>query len=94
MRGSKPGERRGGRQKGTPNKATTATADFFHRVLTDERESELWKFFLDHGDPEIKFKAFRLSLEYKRGKPVQPMEHTGADGGPVEHTIKFGDGRA
>jgi hypothetical protein len=27
MRGSKPGERRGGRQKGTPNKATVAVKE-------------------------------------------------------------------
>jgi len=66
--------RYGGRQKGTPNKKTTATAEFFNRVLSDKRESELWEFFLGHADPEVKFKAFRLSLEYKRGKPIQPME--------------------
>ncbi len=49
MRGSKPGERRGGRQKGTPNKATAAKAaevaasglvplDFMLRVMRDESE--------------------------------------------------------
>jgi hypothetical protein len=48
-RGSKPGERRGGRKKGTPNKATTAAAirgevaasgeiplDYMLRVMRDE----------------------------------------------------------
>jgi hypothetical protein len=49
MRGSKPGERRGGRQKGTPNKATAAKVaevaasglvplDFMLRVMRDENE--------------------------------------------------------
>lgn len=47
MRGSQPGERRGGRQKGTPNKATAAKAaaieasgltplDFMLQVMRDE----------------------------------------------------------
>lgn len=47
MRGSKPGERRGGRAKGTPNKATAAKAaevaasgltplDFMLSVMRDE----------------------------------------------------------
>ena len=33
MPGSKPGERRGGRQKGTPNKATKARKDDLHQAL-------------------------------------------------------------
>jgi hypothetical protein len=33
MPGSKPGERRGGRQKGTPNKATTARKADLHQAL-------------------------------------------------------------
>lgn len=49
MRGSQPGERRGGRAKGTPNKATAAKAaeiaasgltplDFMLKVMRDEGE--------------------------------------------------------
>src|SRR5882672_11362639 len=35
MRGSKPGERRGGRQRGTPNKATVAKAAAQKAASTD-----------------------------------------------------------
>src|SRR5271167_1212147 len=83
QRGSAPGERLGGRKKGTPNKKTSATAAFFNKVLTDKRESELWAFFLGHADPEVKFKAFRLSLEYKHGKPIQPLTGGGAGSEPL-----------
>jgi len=27
------------------------------------------------------------------GKPKQSVEHTGVDGGAIEHTIRFGDGK-
>jgi hypothetical protein len=35
MRGSRPGERRGGRKKGTPNKTTRALKDMILQALED-----------------------------------------------------------
>jgi hypothetical protein len=35
MRGSRPGERRGGRRKGTPNKTTKALKDMILQALDD-----------------------------------------------------------
>lgn len=35
MRGSKPGEHRGGRKKGTPNKVTAAAKDAIAQAATD-----------------------------------------------------------
>ena len=37
-RGSKPGERRGGRQRGTPNKATVAKAAALASASADDRK--------------------------------------------------------
>jgi hypothetical protein len=65
------GQKFGGRQKGTPNKSRTATSEFFQRILTDTNEEKLWTYFMGHEDAEIRFKAFRLAIEYKRGKPLQ-----------------------
>jgi hypothetical protein len=42
-RGAKPGERRGGRQKGTPNKVSVEFRETVQKLLDDNRENvSLW----------------------------------------------------
>lgn len=49
-RGSKPGERRGGRKKGTPNKVTKETREVFKRILDNlAPEIEAWLRETAHG---------------------------------------------
>src|SRR5689334_15000923 len=82
-RGSRPGERRGGRQKGTPNRATAAKAaaiaesgltplDYLVSVLRDETVP----------------RAERMEAAARAAPYVHPrlsaVAHTGADGGPIE----------
>jgi hypothetical protein len=89
-KGSKPGERRGGRKKGTPNKATTAAAikaeiaasgetplDFMLRVMRDET-----------AEP-----ARRAAMAMAAAPYIHPRlaavahRHTNADDSPVGPTI-------
>src|SRR5882724_3418298 len=48
--GAKPGERRGGRAKGTPNRFGLAlreeTKSFFEKILDDETEARFWRYFM------------------------------------------------
>ena|SRR5208282_2758290 len=32
-------------------------------------------------------------VEWRYGKAKQPVQHSGTGGGPIEHTIRFGDGQ-
>ena len=50
------------------------TKDFFVRMLSDSAEETLWKRFLESEDEDIAFRAFLRAVEYKRGKPVQPVD--------------------
>lgn len=94
----------GGRKKGTPNKKTAAereaTADFFARIVDDEVEANFWRWFITGYQildgkvvaipPNVvSFQAFKRAVEYKRGMPKEVIEHTGANGGRIEHTIRF-----
>lgn len=85
MRGSKPGERRGGRQKGTPNKATAATAaeiaasgltplDFMLNVLRD-----------DERDAAERMDAAKAAAPYVHPR-IAPVDK---DGGPQTINIRL-----
>lgn len=84
-KGSAPGERRGGRQKGTPNKRT---AEFQAAVAASGIEPR--EFMLAVMRDETK----ELSVRMDAAKAVAPyvhsrlsaIEHTGKDGGPIEMT--------
>jgi hypothetical protein len=76
MRGSKPGERRGGRSKGTPNKATAAKVaeveasgltplDFMLSVMRDEGK-----------EPEVRLDAAKSAAPYVHPK-LAAIEHSG-----------------
>ena len=74
--GSKPGERRGGRRKGTPNKATAGLKAAFQ-----EHDKALVKGLLaltKSDDENIRLKAIQACLDRGWGKPTQSV--TGEDG--------------
>ena len=77
--GSKPGIRRGGRKKGTPNKATVGLKAAFQK-----HEKALVKGLLaltKSKDETIRIKAFQACLDRGWGKPVQAI--SGPDGEKV-----------
>src|SRR5271170_2044414 len=63
----------GGRQPGTPNKATESIKNLLNRLVPEERLEREWNYFLKHADPHIRFEAFKLANSYLFGKPVQPV---------------------
>lgn len=85
-RGSQPGERRGGRQKGTPNKASKWTAPL--REMAGEYTEEAVKVFVSvmrssDAPPAARVIAADRLLDRAHGKPAQALEHSGPDGGPI-----------
>ena len=85
MSGSKPGERRGGRQKGTKNKASIERAqeiaetgetplDYMIRVMRDRT--------VDHDRRD---KMAASAAPYVHSK-LASVEHSGKNGGPIETT--------
>jgi len=92
-RGSKPGERRGGRKKGTPNKITTVQreiaaatgelpCDYMLRIMRDKSVAD---------DRRDRMAAAAAPFYHPKFANV---EHTGKDGGPIalEFVSGFGDG--
>ncbi len=70
--GAKPGERRGGRQKGTPNKIT-ADIKAALRMHGDELVKVLLKLTKDK-DPRVRLGAIQTALDRGYGKAVQHVE--------------------
>jgi len=83
-----PGRKTGGRQKGTPNKITTITREFFGAFL--ERNSDKAQSLWDRVSDEDPAKA--LALLWDASERVVPKlgrtEHVGDGGGPVEYVIR------
>lgn len=71
-RGSRPGERRGGRQPGTPNKATASV-----RALAQEHSPEAIQklvHLMRHAETEAtQIAAIRELLDRAHGRPTQPL---------------------
>ena len=79
-RGSKPGERRGGRQRGTPNKISGTVREMVLEALAEKGGTEWLKEQMDWNPA-----AYMALL----GK-VLPMQVTGAQEGPL--VIRWSDG--
>lgn len=90
--GSKPGERRGGRRKGTPNKKTAAVVDaikasgatpleFMLGVMrgTPPENAEPTEIIAFAG---MRFEAAKAAAPYVHPK-LAAIEHTGKDGTPL-----------
>jgi hypothetical protein len=56
----------------------------FRRFLSAEKEREMWREFMESPDQKIRLEAFKMWNAYTYGKPLQPTEVSGADGGPVK----------
>jgi hypothetical protein len=86
MRGAKPGERRGGRRKGTPNRNSVAQVEaaaagglmpleHLLAVMRDPNESE---------DRRLSAAIAAAPYCYRKLKAI---EHTGQEGGPIEQRV-------
>lgn len=85
-RGSKPGERRGGRTKGTPNRATASIRDIA-RQYTDEAIEALVTVMRDVDAPSAAvIGAANSILDRAYGKPSQMVEGAGENG---EHIVSL-----
>jgi hypothetical protein len=60
----------GGRKLGSTNKAKAEIKELLNGLLPPDELRKRWKFFLDHRDPQIRYKAFELANAYMFGKPV------------------------
>jgi hypothetical protein len=56
---------------------TSKQRSMFRRLLTAQRERDLWNRHLDSEDDSVSQRAFQLWLAYTYGKPLQPIEATG-----------------
>jgi hypothetical protein len=83
-RGSKPGERRGGRKAGTPNKVSLVLKDYA-RQYTQDAFNALVAILQNKDEPAAaRVAAANAILDRGYGKPSQHIEH----GGTVELTAK------
>lgn len=82
-RGSKPGERRGGRQKGTPNKVTADIRSLAQEYGQDAIR-ELATILTTSENHSARIAAAKELLDRGYGKSTQAVELTGADGQPIE----------
>jgi hypothetical protein len=91
-KGSAPGERRGGRQKGTPNKATVEIKELA-RAYGPTAIAELARLAGLTNQPGSENEGTRVSaikelIDRGYGKATQPI--SGADGGPLSLIVATG----
>lgn len=88
LRGSKPGERRGGRKPGVPNKATTNAREAFARLV--DANVERVQGWLDQiattDGPKAALDIFLKMAEFHVPKLAR-SEVTGKDGEPLLPTV-------
>ena len=84
--GSKPGQRRGGRCKGTPNKKTMAVAELLGELGLDPIK-QMGQIAMDeHVEVSIRVQVLKELCQYIAPKR-KAVEITGEDGGPLELEI-------
>jgi hypothetical protein len=84
-RGSKPGERRGGRKAGTLNKRTAQQVEAV--ISTGQTPLEYLTSVYQNPDED---QAKRIDAAKAAAPYVHPklsVEHSGKDGGPIEHGV-------
>jgi hypothetical protein len=98
------GRQKGTPNKSTPEKKEQTRA-FFRRILDDEIEAKFWRYFmtgyevvtLPEGGQQIipipldpvAWSCFRRAVEYKRGMPVQLIQHENSDELPFKIEVTF-----
>ena len=102
-RGSKPGERRGGRQRGTPNKATVAKAAAFAAACADPTITPIQFLLGVMRDPKtpigLRVQVARAAAPLVHGKSkIASVEdragYAGAIGGPEGFNIDMAEAKA
>src|SRR4030088_1138154 len=101
-RGSKPGERRGGRQRGTPNKATVAKTAALQAASADPTITPLQFLLGVMRDPtsptDLRIKVARAAAPLVHGKlgtaSGDPVGRVGAVGGEGFTTIDIEEAKA
>ena len=90
--GSKPGERRGGRHKGVPNKVT-ADVRAAAQKYTAEAIETLASIMRNSEADQARIAAANALLDRGHGKATQPVDATlaGKDGGPVKVELYLPD---
>ena len=83
-RGAKPGERRGGRAKGTPNKSTAEVKQLAGKYAPAALK-ELARLSTEAESEQARVSACKEILDRAYGKAPQAI--TGDDGGPIETKI-------
>ena len=90
MRGSKPGEHRGGRKKGTRNKVTRELAEIAGEYT--EEAIETLADIMRHGESEqVRAVAADKLLDRAHGKAAQSHVHKGDKDNPLEMFIGYRD---
>ena len=72
-----------GRQKGTPNKATAEIREAA-QAYTQEALETLADVMRNSKSDAARALAAEKILDRGYGRPTQALEHTGADGGPIQ----------
>lgn len=80
--GSRPGERRGGRKPGTPNKSTREIKELVDPYMPAALK-ELGRLAIKAESEQARVSAIGMLLDRRYGKAKQSVEHTGKDGGPI-----------
>ena len=90
------GKREGaGRKPGIPNKSTYELRELLDAVFAKVNPVEKLISLLDKPmDVGTEARVLLRLLEYRYGQPKQQIELTGENGGPVIHTIRFGNADA
>src|SRR6266850_3764513 len=88
--GSKPGERRGGRQKGTINKSTASVQETLRRLKCDPIEGMARLALDDKNSAELRGKMFGELAQYLWPKR-KAVEHSGPGGTPIGLSVSATD---
>ncbi len=78
-RGSKPGERRGGRKAGVPNKATREIRDIA-QSYGEKAIREAGRLMTNAETEPARIAAINIILDRAYGRPAQAVKHEGAIG--------------
>jgi hypothetical protein len=84
--GSKPGERRGGRQKGTPNKRTLAEKEALAASGLTPLQHMLNVLRDPDAPPERRDAMAKAAAPYCH-RALKSVEHTGEGGGPIQYKV-------
>src|SRR5688572_8513947 len=88
MRGSQPGERRGGRQKGTPNKRTLEVIERLAQLNCDPVEGLARLAMNSRLNPELRLRAYAELLPYCFPRR-RAVEHSVCDDSSAPATFIF-----